>query len=333
MKKIINAYSENLHKILSLSYVDKCEMLLTIKELGLDYPKIEDCLKMIESDYSNYRINDDKIYLLLLGQMVFFKFDFSIKNRQAFLNYWVEEENFRKSELDIITITWILEIAAENIGLISEKSKNYIKKSLIQKVDKIDSLVSKSWFSYYLEKNGNYELSKKNYQYLINKKHSNGSWNGNLSITVRILYALSYSKCFNRLDFEDSIVFVNNRIKKGIELPLPLNAQIVKTFKRFNFITVYDNQYILNFLTQKNCSSVQKMESLIESDKIIEVIDVSKELIKNPFEKDFALLRSNYMEIESLYLKGVVTVELFLIEKRKIKNSLLEYIEKIKYAN
>lgn len=332
MERIINAYIDSLRAVLSSSYVAKCEIVLTAKDLKLDFPNLQDCLEKISLEYSSFRINDEKVYLLLIGQIVFFKYGIALDHRKRFLKYWIEEENFKKSGLDIITITWMIEVASENIMLLNAKWKNYIIKWQLKNANKVNSFVSKSWFPYYLEKYSEFDLAKKIYQEIVDEKFSNGSWSGDLSRTVRILYALSYSRYFDRLDFDDSANFIVNRIRKGIEMSVKLNSQILKLYKKLGLVTEYDNNYIVDCLKKNDLVVVERIRKLIESDQIIDAIDLNRNLLRNNFCNEFILLKSSYIEIESLYMKGSLKTDLFLLEKRKIKNSVLSLIDRLNNA-
>jgi len=307
---VIKYFIKSIRNYDTLSINEKCEMLLCFKVLNIKHDLLEKKLQEV----NDYDVSDDNIVKVLKRHLVLVVFELNKKERLQFVKYWLSD-GFYKNE-DIVTVSWIFGMLADDMNLLDESQKNELKLKLKKLSKNIKSQTSLSWMPFHLEKFGYYDLASDIINELISNTESNGSWVGNVSRTTRILHAISKSKSSKNKDFSKSFNFIEKRLQKGIDLDAKLVTQIIKLYYITNKLGIDFRDLIIEKLHSNTTDQISMVMSLLGKNKIDQALKFVEVNNLIPFTES-TLIKSRISNINDTFNKGFISVEQKDIERQR----------------
>jgi len=180
-KIIIDWFIDSINNIDKLSQSDVCQLLLCAKDLELNSRSIQDKLISIRTLNDPPNEQNKHIVLSFLRQVVLMRYGIAEKDRKDFFQYWINENNI--SGKPIITVAYIIILAIEQIDLIKEKYRGYVK-TWFFKHNRIESLKVRAWIPHIFNSLGDSRKARTYAEELLNERNKNGSWQGGLILLL-----------------------------------------------------------------------------------------------------------------------------------------------------
>ena len=262
LKPIVAIFIDKVINNGNVDFDEKCELLLTAKELNLGGRHIETVLNKI----ANSSIEDLNLITVLIRQFVLLKYNICENERKQFIKYWLYDE-FYKAQ-NFVTVSVIYWIAIEEIEFLLDNWKDKLPKKVENLEKNIKSIVIRAWLPYYLESFNKIELAKSVANEILSSRDRNGSWSGNIEKTLKVSYALSCSKSIKKETLQKSIEFLNSRIMLGINFNVKNCALILKLYYKLNLIGVDLIKYIQENIDKEQSNLAQTNNSITVKNKI-----------------------------------------------------------------
>jgi len=232
-KIIVDWFIDSISNIDKLSQSDVCQLLLCAKDLELNSRSIQDKLISIGTLNDPPDEQNKHIVLSFLRQVVLMQYGIAEKDRKDFFQYWINENNI--SGKPIITVAYIIILAIEQIDLIQEKYKGYVK-TWFFKHNRIESLKVRAWIPRMFNSLGDNRKARTYAEELLNERNKNGSWQGGPDTTAAVLYGLINSSVVEYNDIKESICYITNRLEQGTTENVAVESTTLKILHKLNLI-------------------------------------------------------------------------------------------------
>lgn len=238
-----------------------CHTLLCARQLNVTGHWLEILLSRIVESVIPPDQEGVDVVATFIRQVTLQRFGLELEERSCFLDRWLHRERLRGE--DIVTVAWVIGLAAEQLELVRQSHDDYVRQWFIRHPN-IESLRVRGWGPRYLELCDHEGVARSRALALLSERRNNGSWGQSPGIDASVAYSLSQAKCVKRGDLTAT---VNCLVKKlvrgwnGADLAFTLNS--LKLFHASGWI----KQERIEELKAKACSDRTVFLSHSSSDK------------------------------------------------------------------
>lgn len=212
---------------------DKYQLLLASWSLGISSYDIQCELRKITNIIDPPSGQLSHMVESFLRQLVLTKYDIAKKERKDFYTYWIDDKKLFGQ--NIVIVAYIMNLAAENIPLLSENAIEYASKWHLRHLD-IQAPKVRAWFPRSLVLFGHIQEAKNLTTKILSGKEKNGSFHGGHAVTAAIVYSLLCSAIVNNSDVYESIKYILARLENGFTGDIALETTTIKILKTANLL-------------------------------------------------------------------------------------------------
>lgn len=222
--RLVALLKERIDNIWTLDTASACHVLLCARDLRIDSFGLRRRLDRIAADSGTAATEQASLVGVLLRQVVLQRYDIASSDRRDFLARWVGENRFR--EQDIVTVAWVLGLAAEQLSLVPPSQLEYVRDWFVRH-NEITSLRTNAWTPRYLELCGHNRIARERADAILASRGSDKLWPQSPALNVSAAYALSRASCLNPRELQDTAHALLPKLQRGAtgaDLTYALNA-------------------------------------------------------------------------------------------------------------
>lgn len=251
-------YVDRMMRLLTQPQADIYQLLLTAHHFGITTYSVKRSLLKISADIDPPEAQRPHIVTSCLRQIVLMQYDLAMDERQRWFSYWFDKRNI--SGESIVTIAYIVNLAAESQNLLSETSMDYIAEWHVRH-DDLRAPKSRAWAPRALALCGHKELARVRAEQLISEREKNGSWQGGYDNTAAMAYALLRSNVVAVKELENTVYYLVQRLERGVTANVALESTTLKILKIAGLLSLEQEQRLIHsvnkdrsvFLSHSSC--------------------------------------------------------------------------------
>lgn len=202
----------------------RCHVLLCAERLGIAGLLFSRMLDIVATRSVPPELEMRDLVGTFLRQLVLLTYQHVPDQRREFLDRWLNTKVL--AQQDIVTIAWVMGLAAEQQELLAASSRLLVAK-WYRRLPDITSVRTLAWMPRYLELWGDVDQATLAAQKVLNMRLRNGSWEAGASVTAGAAYALSRARCARGEVLRSTQHYILGRLQRGssvVDLTYPLNS-------------------------------------------------------------------------------------------------------------
>ena len=213
---------------------DRHQLLLAAHDLGVESYGLRRELQRIGYLVDPVETQRPHIIASCLRQVVLTTYGLAPDERRRWLKYWLDERNI--SGENMVTASYIVNLAAENLDLLSQSSREYAATWYIRHKN-LKAPRSRAWGSRTLALCGRAELARERAVQMLSERAANGSWEGGYPTTAAITYALLRSGVVAPEELVETVGYLVRRLQRGLTGNVALESTTLKLLKIAGLLT------------------------------------------------------------------------------------------------
>ena len=218
-------YAADIESLHMLGVYEACQLLLCASDLKLESPSLSEAIGRLAREEPEARDQSEDLLQAILRQLVYTRFEVCLESRKRFLDFWVNEKNFRGK--DIIAVSFLIDLSIENVQLLQPKLQEYVADWYLSHAE-LKSDRGRAWAVCGLARVGHREVAVARASQLMQERDRNGSWGGDFQKTVACAYPLILSGLFASNEFERTASYIFDKLHRGYVYDLSVRASVLK---------------------------------------------------------------------------------------------------------
>lgn len=224
-ERLCAMYVADIESLHALGVYEACQVLLCASDLNLKSSSLSEAIERLAREEPEPSDQSEDLLQAILRQLVFTRFGTCLGSRKRFLDFWVNERNFRGK--GIIAVSFLIDLSIENMELLQHKLQEYIAHWYLSHSE-LRSDRGRAWAIYGLVKVGYEEVAAARASQFMQERDGNGSWGGDFQKTVACAYPLILSGLFAPNEFERTASYIFDKLHLGYVYSLSVRASVLK---------------------------------------------------------------------------------------------------------
>jgi hypothetical protein len=218
-------YATDVESLHTLGVYEACQILLCASDLKLESPILSEAIERLAREEPEPSDQSEDLLQAILRQLVYTRFGVCFGSRKRFLDFWVNDKNFRGK--GIIGVSFLIDLSIENMELLQPKLQEYVAHWYLSHSE-LRSDRGRAWAIYGLVKVGHEEVAAARASQFMQERDRNGSWGGDFQKTVACSYPLILSGLFAPNEFERTASYIFDKLHLGYVYSLSVRVSVLK---------------------------------------------------------------------------------------------------------